>query len=225
MSHTFGKRKRQKVTHFVDTYHHHKNGVDHSSAKYYAHYMEPETADNLLFELIKHNDNELFKQESWSFMGKTGLTKRRSLAFGEKGSTYTYSNRTIAAKDWKHSPVLHQLKKDLEIKFSRKFNYVLINRYPDGEAGIPWHSDNEKDMAEGSLIASISLGEPRVFQVRAKDKQKRKEIKNLELAHGSLLLMNMVMQRHYLHCLPVRKRIKKPRYNITFRNITKVTKK
>ncbi len=222
MSHTFEKRKRQKHSHFIDTYHHHKNGVDHSSAKYYPHYMDPETADNLLSELIKHNDNGLFKQETWSFCGKTGLTKRSSVAFGEKDLTYTYSNRTITARAWEESPILLQLKKDLEEKFGTKFTYVFLNKYPDGKAGMPWHSDDEKDMAEGSLIASISLGEPRDFQVRAKDKQKRKEIKNLELAHGSLFLMNMDMQRHYLHCLPVRKRIKKARYNLTFRNITKV---
>ncbi len=224
MSHTFGKRKRQKKSHFIDTYHNHKNGVDHSSAKYYPYYMDPETADKLLSELIKHNDNGLLKHESWSFMGKTGFTKRSSVAFGEKDLTYTYSNRTTTARAWEESPILFQLKKDLEEKLSKKFNYVLINEYPDGEAGIHWHSDDEADMAKGSLIASISLGEPRDFQVRAKDKQKRKEIKKLELAHGSLFLMNMDMQRHYLHCLPVRKRIKKPRYNLTFRNIVNVKK-
>ncbi len=223
MSHTFGKRKRQKKSHFIDTYHHHKNGVDHSSAKYYPHYMDPETADNLLSELIKHNDNGLFKHEPWSFCGKTGLTKRSSVAFGEKDLTYTYSNRTITARAWEESPILFQLKKDLEEKFSTKFTYAYALLYPDGEAGLLWHSDDEKDMAKGSLIASISLGEPRDFQVRAKDKQKRKEIKSLELAHGSLFLMNMDMQRHYLHCLPKRKK-KKLRINITFRNIVNVKK-
>ncbi len=230
MSHTFEKRKRQKVSHVIDKTHLSSSSSsnaapDHSIAKYFPHYMDPETADKLHCEFIKHNDNGLFKPEEWSFMGKTGLTKRTSLAFGEAGLTYTYSKRTTIAKDWKHSPILYQLKKDLEEKFSTKFNYALVNRYANGEAGIPWHSDNEKDMAKGSWIASLTLGQPRPFQFRSKDKHKRKEIKNLELAHGSLLLMNGDVQRHYLHCLPVRKRIKKTRYNITFRRITKVTKK
>lgn len=218
MAHTFEKRQRQKVNHLIDEVH--ETNGDHSIAKYFPHYMDPETADKLHSELIKHNDDGLFKPEPWSFMGKSGFTKRTSVAFGKEGLTYTYSKRTITAKGWEDSPALKQLKKELEEKFSTTFNYALINRYADGEAGIPWHSDNEKDMVEGSVIASISLGEARDFQFRSKDKKKRrKEIMTFVLAHGSLLFMNLKLQDYYSHCLPVRKRIKKPRYNITFRRM------
>jgi len=218
MAHTFEKRQRQKVNQLIDEVH--ETNGDHSIAKYFPHYMDPETADKLHSELIKHNEAGLFKPEPWKFMGKSGFTKRTSVAFGKEGLTYTYSKRTITARDWKHSPVLKQLAKELGEKFSTTFNYAMLLRYPDGEAGIHWHSDDEEDMAEGSVIASISLGEARDFQLRSKDKQKRrKKIMTVALAHGSLLYMNKKLQGYYSHCVPVRKRIKKPRYNITFRKM------
>ena len=208
----FAKRQRQKVKQLIDE--------DHSIAKYYPHYMDPETADKLHAEVIKHHKDGLLKSEAWESWGKSGFTKRTSMAFGVKGLTYTYSGRTITAMDWENSPVLKQVAKELGEKFGETFNYVMLLRYPNGEARIPWHSDDEKDMAEGSIIASISLGAVRDFQLRAKDKQKRrKKIMTVALAHGSLLYMNQKLQTYYDHCVPVRKLIKKPRYNLTFRRM------
>ncbi len=224
MAHTYEKRQRQKVKQLIDEVH--ETNGDHSIAKYFPHYMDPETADNLHAELIKHHKDGLLKPEAWSFMGKSGHTKRTSTAFGVKDLTYTYSGRTITAMDWENSPVLKQLAKELGEKFSEIFNYVMVLRYPNGEAGIRWHSDDEGDMAEGSIIASISLGEARDFQLRAKDKKKRrKKIMTVALAHGSLLYMNQKLQTYYDHCVPIRKRIKKPRYNLTFRKMKMKNKK
>ena len=220
----FTKRQRQKVNQLIDEVH--KTNGDHSIAKYFPHYMDPETAVQLQAEVIQHHKDGLLKPEAWKSWGKSGFTKRTSVALGVKDLTYTYSGRTITAMDWLNSPVLKQVAKELGEKFSTTFNYALINRYADGEAGIPWHSDDEKDMAEGSIIASISLGAARDFQLRVKDKQKRrKKIMTVPLAHGSLIYMNQKLQSYYSHCVPVRKRIKKPRYNITFRKMKMNLKK
>ena len=46
---------------------------------------------------------------------------------------------------------------------------VLVNRYADGEAGIKWHSDDEKCYGDASniLIASVSLGTALVLPLQA----------------------------------------------------------
>jgi alkylated DNA repair dioxygenase AlkB len=68
------------------------------------------------------------------------------------------------------------------------------------------------------VIASLSLGEERVFQIKHNT---NKEVKrSIILQHGSLLVMKNGAQIHYKHQIPKASKSKKPRINLTFRNIT-----
>ena len=46
-----------------------------------------------------------------------------------------------------------------------------------------------------------------------------KEIVDIILGHGDLLIMAGTIQNHWLHSVPKTKKIKTPRINFTFRNI------
>lgn len=88
------------------------------------------------------------------------------------------------------------------------------------------HRDDEKELDPLCPIASVSLGAGRDFVFRHRDArgkmpQRRMEPVKLELAHGSLLLMNQPTNTFWYHSLPVRKRISQPRINLTFRRIRK----
>jgi alkylated DNA repair dioxygenase AlkB len=81
-----------------------------------------------------------------------------------------------------------------------------------------WHADDEPELGNQPVIASLSLGAERDFVMRCRDD----EIVNkqyIKLQHGSLLLMAGDTQRYWQHSLPKRRKISEPRINLTFRLI------
>lgn len=106
----------------------------------------------------------------------------------------------------------------------------LSTRYKDGQDHMGEHRDDEKELDPLSPIASVSLGAARDFIFRHRDargKPVHRQIDpvKLELAHGSLLLMNSPTNTFWYHSLPVRKKILLPRINLTFRRIVLNRKK
>lgn len=102
-------------------------------------------------------------------------------------------------------------------------------RYKDGRDHIGEHRDDERELAPGSPIASVSFGACRDFFFRHKDARgknpsRRVEAVRLPLAHGSLLMMNPPTNTHWYHSLPVRKKVLAPRVNLTFRKIVPTKK-
>ena len=141
---------------------------------------------------------------------------RKTLVFVDKDVP-----RDIIPKIWgssvglvEFSPVLLEIKAQIESMFSFKFNICLANYYNSGKNAIGYHSDNE-EKGSISCIASISLGAERMFSFRrADDKTVYKEF---VLRNGSLLMMGPGCQENYEHSLPGDKSCKQPRLNLTFR--------
>ena len=46
------------------------------------------------------------------------------------------------------------------------FNSVLLNLYRDGRDSVSWHADNEPGLGQNPVIASLSLGAMRRFQLK-----------------------------------------------------------
>lgn len=103
---------------------------------------------------------------------------------------------------------------------------VSSHRYKDGLDHMGEHRDDERELDPCCPIASVSLGAARDFVFRHRNsrggvgKGGPPPVK-LELAHGSLLLMNAPTNTHWYHSLPVRKKCQAPRINLTFRRILK----
>ncbi len=107
------------------------------------------------------------------------------------------------------------------------YTYVLSYRYKDGFDHIGEHRDNEKELAPGSCIASLSLGQSRDFVFRHTDARGKNASRTilpvkLELHSGSLLLMNHPTNVYWYHSLPVRKKAMGVRINLTFRHMIKI---
>jgi alkylated DNA repair dioxygenase AlkB len=97
------------------------------------------------------------------------------------------------------------------------FNSVLLNYYRNGQDSMGWHRDNEPELGNQPTIASLSLGEARIFRIR---KYKQHEVKSqLILEHGSLLVMRHQAQQLFEHALPKTTKSSAPRMNLTFRRI------
>lgn len=146
--------------------------------------------------------------------GKEILTKRKMAWYGLQPYEYTYSKVKKTALLFNEE--LLQLLKIVEEKTGETYNSCLLNLYHNGSEGMGYHSDNEKEMKEDGAIASLSLGVERKFSFKHKE---TKEKVNLLLEHGSLLVMKGETQKHWVHALPVSKKIVKPRINLTFRTV------
>lgn len=154
--------------------------------------------------------------------GKWHSVPRKQATYGDAGLTYTFSGLTLSPKPW--IPVLERVRDRVSLVTGQTFNFVLVNRYKDGHDHIGEHRDDERELAPGSPIASVSFGACRDFFFRHKDSRgknpsRRLGVVRLPLAHGSLLMMNHPTNTHWYHSLPVRKKILAPRVNLTFRKI------
>ena len=76
---------------------------------------------------------------------------------------------------------------------------VLANRYRSGQDAMGWHADDEPELGEEPVIASLSLGATRRFRLR--HRARRHDIHAFDLPHGSLLVMSGAIQRCWMHCL------------------------
>jgi alkylated DNA repair dioxygenase AlkB len=175
-------------------------------------FLPVNSADALLQALQREAP---FEKEAPVVFEKARPISRASCAFGDDGVSYRYSGLDRPAHPW--TPLLWALKEQLESSQRALFNFVLCNLYPDGQAGLGWHSDDEKDLVPGADIASISLGAERDFYVRRQDTHE--VVVKVNLSHGSLLMMKGHTQKFYQHQVPKRARCNTPRINLTFRRM------
>jgi alkylated DNA repair dioxygenase AlkB len=170
-------------------------------------------------ELANHYFDRLMNTIEWKndqaiIYGKQITTKRKVAWYGDKDFEYTYSNTTKRASAW--TTELIELKELVEEKTGETFNSCLLNLYHNGDEGMAWHSDAEKDLKKNGAIGSLSFGAERTFAFKHKQ---TKETISIRLEHGSLLVMKDTTQTNWLHRLPPTKRITHPRINLTFRTI------
>jgi alkylated DNA repair dioxygenase AlkB len=161
--------------------------------------------------------NEInWKHDELTLYGKKIITKRKVAFEGDLNIEYTYSKQKKIATPWSKSVL--EIKNKIEKELDIIFNACLLNLYPDGEVGMAWHSDNEPELIPDGIIASISFGATRTFQLKHKQTGEKIDIK---LENGSLLFMDMESQQHWLHQLKKEMKVKEPRINLTFRQFKK----
>ena len=108
------------------------------------------------------------------------------------------------------------LRGQLEARFGMVFNLVLANLYRNGHDYVGWHSDDERDLVPNCVLASLSLGETRVFKLRCSASN---VVDSVELRHGDLLMMRHPAQTKYKHMLAKSRRARKERVNLSFRRV------
>lgn len=157
-----------------------------------------------------------WRQDFITMYGKTHPLPRQTAWHGEKGLVHSYSKIKMVATEW--TPSLLKLKNQLEEKLNTKFNSVLVNYYRDGNDHMSYHSDDEKELGLNPIIASLSFGETRSFQVKHKYDLNKKTL-SLAITNGSLVIMKGELQHFWVH--KIAKTTKKigPRLNLTFRYI------
>jgi alkylated DNA repair dioxygenase AlkB len=167
--------------------------------------------DSLLRRLI---DTTEWRQQQITVYGKSCLQPRLSAWHGDLA--YSYSGIRLEPRPW--TPVLHELRRQVESLTGQEFNSVLLNYYRDENDGMGMHSDDERELGEQPAIASLSLGETRDLVLKHRSRKDQKTVK-LPLPAGSLLLMQGDTQRHWRHGINKLRRPCAARINLTFRKI------
>ncbi len=172
-------------------------------------FLTTSKADTLFSQL---RSSLAWKQESIRMFGKSVLQPRLQAWYGD--AAYTYSGLTMIPLPW--NPQLLTIKQRAECAASAPFNSVLANLYRDGQDYMGWHQDNEPELGQQPIIASVNLGATRCFVLRHIETKSKIEY---TLSHGSLLVMAGDLQTHWQHTVPKSTRVDQERINLTFRHI------
>jgi alkylated DNA repair dioxygenase AlkB len=180
--------------------------------EYYPNFFSKEEADVLFEKLL---NNTPWQQDEITIFGRKMLQPRLTCLFGNEGKPYSYSGLTMQPNRW-NSTIMH-IKNEVESVCDQNFTTVLANLYRNEKDSNGWHADNEKELGRNPIIASVSFGEERKFQLKHISDANIKLALNLN--HGSLLLMKESSQILYKHQIPKASKPKNNRINLTFRTI------
>jgi alkylated DNA repair dioxygenase AlkB len=170
------------------------------------HFFEKQEANGFYQDLLAETP---WQQEEITLYEKTYLTPRMSVWYGKR-------RQPSLEPEMLFTPTLQLIKDRVEATTNFQFTSVLVNLYRDGKDSVAWHRDKDRELGPEPVVASVSFGETRPFEIRHKF---RKDISRMRipLHHGSLLLMAGPMQHFWEHQVPKTAKQIKPRINLTFR--------
>ncbi|MFM7681802.1 MAG: alpha-ketoglutarate-dependent dioxygenase AlkB family protein [Bacteroidota bacterium] len=188
-----------------------KIDLNNGSLIYFPNFFDENDSNFYFYELSTNID---FKQHEVTIFGKVHLTPRLESFHSVENRFYTYSGNKLPSKPF--NSTLGKLLEKVEKVTNSKFNCVLINLYRNGQDGNGWHADNEKELGPNPVIASLSFGSTRRFDLR---NNIIKENFSIDLNSGDLLWMDERVQNNYKHQIAKTKKVFDPRINLTFRYI------
>ena len=187
-------------------------GLPEDVLKYIPGLFDPEESAGFLETFIAGIP---WEQRIVTMYGKKIITPRLTAWYGEKEKNYAYSGNLFQPRPWTRE--LLDIKEKVEPFSGVRFNSVLLNYYRDGNDSVAWHSDNETELGKQPVIASVSFGQVRRFDVRHKKDHQQKY--SVRLEEGSLLLMKGDLQQNWEHRIAKSVTPMKARINLTFRII------
>ncbi len=179
---------------------------------YHPSFFDKTESDRIFKTLLETIE---WKQDKIMMYGKELPLPRLSAWYGDNNKPYTYSGITLNPLPWTDELLL--IKEKIEVEAKVKFSSVLINRYRDGQDYVGWHTDAEKELGKNPIIGSVNFGATRKFQLRRIDDHKEKF--EVELKHGTFLVMGGTTQHFWQHQVPKTTLKIGERLNLTFRVI------
>lgn len=170
-------------------------------------------SDRLFLSLLNQTR---WRQDKIRIYGKQIDLPRLTAWYGDPGKSYSYSGISMDPDPW--TETLLEIKGRVDTEAQVRFNSVLLSLYRNGNDGLSWHQDDEPELGEDPVIASVSFGATRSFQFRYKPDKNLPKV-SIDLTHGSLLIMKGPTQRFWMHQVPKTSKPVSPRINLTFRVI------
>ena len=186
--------------------------LEDGQLRFWPAFLGVDEAQALFVEL---RDGVPWEHSEITIAGQRLPIPRLNAWYGDAGADYSYSGITLNTLPF--SPTLAALRQRVEIACDERFNSALVNLYRDHRDSVDWHADDEPELGSNPVVASVSLGSERRFELRRKDNHRKKL--GIVLPHGSLLLMTGKLQHFWHHrvgkeSIPCNERI-----NITLRRV------
>jgi len=180
---------------------------------FFPEFFPPNESDQIFQKLFNQTN---WRQEKIRVYGKQLDLPRLTAWYGDPGKAYSYSGISMLPDPWTES--LLKIKQRVDGAAGVRFNSVLLSLYRTGKDSLSWHQDDEPELGEDPVIASVSFGATRSFQFRYKLDKNLPKV-SVDLTHGSLLIMKGPTQRFWMHQVPKTSKPVSPRINLTFRVI------
>lgn len=176
----------------------------------YRSFFSPDEAAEL-FHRLAHETSWL--EVRFDNQGREAFLPRLTANYGER--SYDYAGLAFTPFPW--TPLLGALRTRMVALAGADFNALIVQVYRDGDDGVNWHADSNPAGGPEPVIASLSFGATRRFQLRP---VKQKEVEHeLTLAAGDVLVMRGDLQRTHVHKVPREEASTGPRINLTFRRL------
>jgi len=127
---------------------------DYFNVIYYNHFLNPKLASKfftVLNEQLEYHDEPVEQRDR----------PKLRIAYGEDNVHYYYGDDKVKTKSWNGDDtickVLRKIRKRIEDISNKKFNFVMINKYSDGDDYFGYHCDDERQMIKYSSICGLSL--------------------------------------------------------------------
>lgn len=175
-------------------------------------WLAPDAAAALLARIV---DEVAWQQDSmFTPAGRVPLPRLTAWQ-GEPDAVYVYSGIRNVPSPW--TAAVAELRAAVEATSGAPFNSVLLNRYRSGADSMGWHADREPELGKEPVIASVSLGATRRFDLQH---NKTHVVQSYPLKGGSLLVMRGRTQAEWRHRVPKEPKVQGERVNLTFRFVT-----
>ena len=186
------------------------SGLPKELLEYHPGLFDEQESEALLNKFIVGSP---WKQKEQKMYDREVITPRLTAWYAD-AQTYDYTSlRRSAPNVW--TPELLMIKQKVELIAGVRFNSVLLNYYRDGNDSVAWHSDNEKALGKRPVIASVSFGQVRCFDIRSKRDHREKY--SIRLESGALMIMKGDLQVGWEHRVAKSVKPMGARVNLTFR--------
>lgn len=181
-------------------------------------FIDREPADNFYDALVRKIE---WKQRPVKVFGIEIMQPRKVSFASKSGKPYPYTGQVLESQEWiiEFDELATLVQNAIMPEYKGTyFNSVHMNLYENGEHHIGWHSDDEPLWGKEPVIASISFGASRKFQLKEKNSTNPTKY-SYNLGHGSLIVMLGPTQTYWKHQVPKEKKVTTARINLTFRRM------
>jgi alkylated DNA repair dioxygenase AlkB len=145
-------------------------------------------------------------------VGKDVAIPRWQQAYG-RDYYFSRQNSSAAPVPPLFAPLLEWAKEVVD----PRLNGLLLNWYAGPGHYIGPHNDEERALAEGAPIVTISFGETRIFRLTRKGPDGRTTARDIEATPGSVFVLPRETNRAWKHAVPKKARYRGRRISVTVR--------
>jgi len=129
-----------------------------------------------------------------------------------------YSGDEWDTEQW--SPTSFRIKQAVEKRLkpliNQTMNHCVTNYYRNGKDHISHHNDKVLDLNRDGVIVSVSLGDPRILELR---QRKNKDLIRVLLPHRSMLVLGPLTNTEWTHSILPNESSDRVRISLTMRDV------